>query len=142
MKTVRLSTPLDLHIHLSDFYDQLVYDGSPEFKDYIPRGLWLTFYEDDKVAGLANLEPLNNVMWTAHVMLYTSHRGHGSEDWGKQAAQYMKDNLGAKKILAFTPYKAAKKYAERMGFTYIDTISRSIQKNNELMDQYMLELTL
>ena len=141
MKNIKLSTPEHLHIFLSDFYNDIAYDGSPEFKDYVPKGVWITLYEDEAVAGLINLEPLNNVMWNCHVMIYETFRGNGSEEWGIQAAECMRQNLGAKKFLALTPYKAAKKYAEKIGFKYIHTLEQSVKKNGELMNQYMLEMS-
>ena len=139
-KSIKQSTPRDLHIFLSDFYEEIAYDGSPEFKDFIPKGVWFTLYEDEAVAGFINLEPLNNVTWNCHVMLYATFRGNHSEQWGIQVAQVARERLGVKKFLAFTPYVTAKKYAERMGFKNIGILTASIQKNGILMDQYMLEL--
>lgn len=140
MKTIELSTPRELHIFLSDFYNDITYDGSPEFKDYTPTGVWLSLFEDDVIAGFINLTPLNNVTWIAHVMLYETFRGNGSEEWGKQAAKYMRQKTDAKKFLAITPYITAKKYAEKIGFEYLTTLKNSILKDGVLMDQYMLEL--
>lgn len=140
MKHIQLSTAKDLHIFLNDFYDEIVYDGSPEFKDYIPKGIWITLFQEKDVAGFINLEPLNNVTWIAHVMIYEKFRGKGSEEWGKQAAQYMIDVHGAKKFLAFTPYESAKRYAERMGFKQIAILDNSILKDGKLLSQYILEL--
>lgn len=140
MKTIKISEPIDLHIFLSDFYESIVYDNSPEFKEYVPTGIWFTLYENECVAGFINLEPLNNVMWTSHVMIYESFRGKGSEEWAVQAAWWMRENVGATKFLAITPHEAAKNYAERAGFTLIGVLSNSIKKNGKLLNQYMLEL--
>lgn len=140
MKTIRQSIPMDLHIYLSDFYDKIVYDGSPEFKDFIPRGIWFSLFQDHCMAGFINLEPMNNVTWTVHVMIYETFRGNKSEKWGQMVAERMRKKYGVKKFLAFTPYISAKKYAERVGFKYVATLAKSIQKNGELLDQYMLEM--
>lgn len=139
MKSIKPSAE-ELYKFLPDFYEDVAYDGSPEFKDYIPKGVWLTLLEDELIAGFINLEPLNNVTWIAHVMIYPQYRRNNSEEWGKQAAKYMRDNLRAKKFLALSPYKAAKNYAERVGFKYLTIIKDSILKNGVLMDQYMLEM--
>lgn len=142
MKTIELSTHKDLLIFLRDFYETLVYDGSPEVKEYVPKGLWMSLFENEVLAGFINLEPLNNVLWTAHVMLYEIFRGNNSEEWGKLVAEEMRSKYGAKKFIVFTPYVPAKRYAEKIGFVYITTLSKSIKKNGTLMDQYMLELTV
>ncbi len=140
MKTVEISSKLDLQTFLSDFYDKIVYDGSPKFKDYIPTGIWFTLHENECIAGFINLEPLNNVTYISHVMIYEMFRGNGSEEWGIQVADFMRKNLGDIKFLAITPYISAKKYAERMGFKYLCTLTNSIKKNGVLLDQYMLEM--
>lgn len=142
MKTIKLSSPRDLHLFLGDFYESIAYDGSPEFKDYVPRGIWLSLYEGKELVGFINLEPLNNVMWNCHVMIYPHYRGNKSEEWGVRTAKYMRDIHSATKFLAITPYESAKKYAERVGFKCIGMLSRSIQKDDELMDQYILEMSV
>ena len=139
-KSIRQSTPRELHIFLSDFYDEISYDDSPPFKDYVPVGIWFTLLQEEMVAGFINLEPMNNVMWNAHVMIYTKYRRNGSEEWAVLVAQWARQHLRAKKFLAITPYIAAKKYAERAGFVYVAMLTNSIKKNGKLMDQFMLEL--
>ena len=52
----------------------------------------------------------------------------------------MKKNYAATKFLTFTPYLAAKKYAERVGFKCVTTLTNSILKGGRLLDQYVLEL--
>jgi L-amino acid N-acyltransferase YncA len=52
----------------------------------------------------------------------------------------MRENCGTKKFLAITPYEAAKKYAERVGFNYVATLINSIKKNGQLLDQFLLEM--
>lgn len=145
MKMIQLSNRIEMQTFLEDFYEAISYDGSPEFKDYVPTGIWISLFEGEgsvyNLAGFINLEPLNNVTWIAHIMIYETFRGNGSEEWAIQAAEYMRGKLGAKKFLAITPYKAAKQYAERAGFTYLTMLSKSIKKNGELMDQYLLELS-
>lgn len=140
MKTIQLSTPHDLHVYLSDFYNDIAYDGSPEFKDFIPKGIWVSLFEDKQLAGFINVEPLNNITWVAHIMIYKKFRGNCSEEWGKRTAQYIRENLDVRKILAFTPYISAKRYAEKVGFKCIGILQQSIKKNGDIMDQYMLEL--
>ena len=140
MKTIRQSTPRELHLYLNDFYNSISYDGSPEFEHYTPKGVWISLLQDGVVAGFINLEPLNNVMWNCHVMIYPSSRQHGSEKWGILAAEFMREHCGAKKFLALTPYITAKKYAEKIGFKHVHTLNESVQKNGILMDQFMLEM--
>ena len=123
-----------------NIYDTLVYDGSPSLQEYTPRGVWLFLLKGEAITGLINLEPLTNVLWQPHIFIFEQYRGNGSEEWGKKAAQFMRDEMGAKKFIALTPYKSAKKYAERVGFKYLTTIKNSILKNGKLMNQYMLEL--
>lgn len=124
---------------LRPYYDELVYDGSPQFEEFKPTGIWFVLYDNERPAGLINLNFLNNVMWNAHVIVFKEFRGPGSEEWGKLVAQYMRNKYGAKKFLAITPYEAAKKYAERMGFKLVATLEKSILKNGQLLDQYLLE---
>ena len=122
-------------------YDILAYDGSPSLQDYVPSGVWLALFESDDIAGIINLDQLNNVMWQAHIFIFSQFRGNGSEQWGIQAAQYMAEH-GAKKILAITPYESAKRYAERMGMKNTCILTNSIRKNGQLLDQWLLEKTL
>ena len=124
-------------------YASLVYDGSPELADYDLSGkLWFILREKNVIAGIIVLEPLNNIMWNCHVAIFEQFRKNGSEEWGKLVADYMSKHGSAKKLLAITPYLAAKKYAERIGFKQLTVLTNSIKKNGELMDQYLLELTL
>jgi hypothetical protein len=138
MKTIKLSTAHDLHIHLSDFYDQIAFDNSPEFKEYIPHGIWFSLYEKDCFAGFITLDPINNVTWIAHIMIYKQFRGNKSEQWGLQVIDYMKNNLRAEKFIALTPYITARKYAEKVGMKTTAILHKSIKKNGTLLDQYML----
>jgi len=140
MKTIRQSTLSELLLHLEGFYDSISYDGSPEFEHYTLKGVWITLLHNSDVAGFINLEPLNNVMWNCHVMIHPSFRKNGSEEWGILTAEFMREHCGAKKFLALTPYIAAKKYAEKIGFKHVHTLNESVQKNGILIDQYMLEM--
>lgn len=123
-----------------NIYNSVCYDGSPSLEEYVLKGVWLVLCKNEAITGMINLQALNNVMWTPHIFIFEKYRGKGSEEWGIQAALWARENLGAKKLLAFTPYIAAKKYAEKMGFEYLTTLKNSIQKNGKLMNQYMLEL--
>lgn len=118
------------------------YDGSPEINlfnvDTINK-VWMILRENNNIAGMIQLERMNNIMWNCHVFLFEVYRRNKSEEWAIQAAQYMKERYGARKFLAITPYEAAKKYAERAGFKYVNTITDSIVKNGKLMNQYMME---
>ena len=122
-------------------YDTMSYDGSPSLQEYVPTGVWLILMQEEDICGAINLEPMNNVMWQAHIAIFPEFRGHGSEEWGKLAAQWMRTN-GASKILAITPYESAKRYAERMGMHNVCVLPHSIRKNGKLLDQYMLEMNL
>lgn len=124
-------------------YDGLVYDGSPSLQEFVPNvidNVWFVLLEDRELAGLITLEYLNYVLWTPHIFIFEKHRGGNSPKWAYLVAHYMREQCGAKKFLALTPYKAAKKYAEKVGFKYITTLSQSIKKNNVLLNQYMLEM--
>lgn len=127
-------------LSIDNMYDSVSYDGSPPLEQYVPTGVWLVLKNDDTEAGLINLTWMNNATWICHVIIYSEHRGNGSEMWAKQAAAFMHKHVGARKFLAITPYKNAKRYAERAGFEYLTTLKNSIIKNNKLLDQYMLEL--
>ena len=139
MRAIELSNASDIIEHLQDFYQEIAFDDSPVIEKYTPTGVWFSLYKEDCFAGFINLKPLNNVMWEAHIMVYEKFRGTGSEEWGILAAQYAGEHLGAKKILAITPYIPAKKYAEKVGFIYSTILKRSIKKNGQLLDQYLLE---
>ncbi len=121
----------------------LFYDDSPSVEDFRPdtrNSVWFALYEDKEVAGLITLEYLNYILWVPHIFIFKKFRQNGSEEWGKQVADYMKKNCGVKKFLVFTPYISAKKYAEKVGFKNLTTLTSSIKKNGELLDQYLLEL--
>ncbi len=57
-------------------------------------------------------------------------------------AQFMKDNLSAKKFLVLTPSSAAANYAQRVGFKSVGILSNSVRYNNEIADQYMMEMAV
>ncbi len=129
-------------LSIDNMYESVSYDGSPSLAEYEPdvkNSVWFILTYDGNTAGLIIVENLNNVLWMPHIYILEKYRGSGSEEWGKQAAQYMRDKYDAKKFLVLTPYKAAKRYAERSGFEYVATLTNSIQKNGKLLDQYMLE---
>src|SRR3990167_1786816 len=109
-------------VTINNAYLEISYDGSPPVQDFQPRGIWLVLLESEYTAGFINVECLNNVTWIPHICIYELYRGNNSEEWGVQAIKYMKDKYGATKFLAFTPYKVAKKYAEKLGFKYIHTL--------------------
>ncbi len=145
MRSIRLSKNADLLkrvLSVDDMYNSLVYDGSPSLEDFKLEGVWFLLIDGSDIAGLINILPMNNVMWTAHIFIFELYRMKGTEQWGTLVAQYAARHLGVEKFLAITPYEAAKKYAERMGFKYVATLNNSIKKNGKLMDQYMLELNV
>jgi hypothetical protein len=125
---------------LSDVYEQLSYDNSPPLEKFEPKGVWFMLIKDSKEAGFISFDCLNNILWTPHIYIKEEFRGKGSEEWGKQAAQYMRETYGAKKFLVMTPYKAAKNYAKRVGFTYVTTLTKSIKKDGKLLDQNLIEM--
>lgn len=143
MKTIIQSYDTDLIkgiLGRENIYDMLAYDGSPNLEHYVLKGIWFLLVEDEMYAGAINLEQMNNVLWTPHIFIFRQYRGNGSEEWGKQVAEFMRTHCGAKRFLAFTPYESARIYAQKVGFTYIGCLKNSIQKNGQLLDQYMLEL--
>ncbi len=144
MKCIRQTTDvgyiLATEINGKSIYENLAYDDSPSLQDYEITGIWFILYEDNKTAGFINLKELNNILWSPHIFIFEEYRRNGSEEWGKLVAQYMVKYFGAKKFLALTPYESAKKYAEKMGFKYVATLTSSIKKDGILMDQYILEL--
>jgi len=121
-------------------YELLAYDNSPCLANYVPTGLWFILVDGTSIAGYVNLMCLNNVLWSPHIYIFKRHRGRGSEQWGRLIFNEMKQKYNAKKYLALTPYLPAKKYAEKIGFKYVTTLTQSIQKNGQLLDQYMLSL--
>lgn len=118
-----------------NIYDTIAYDDSPSLQDYAPRGIWFELLQEDTIAGMINLEPLNNVLWQPHIFIFEEYRGNGSTEWG----QLVIEHCGVQKFIAFTPYEQARKYAEKIGFKYIATLEKSIKKNGVLLDQYILE---
>lgn len=145
MKTIRQTENIqEIKYLLEDYYDALVYDGSPSFNDFVPdtyNSVWFILLENEKPAGLIKLESLNYTLFIPHIIIYKKYRGNGSEEWGLQVIEYMKERLKDAKFLALTPYESAKQYAERIGFKYISTLCGSIKKNGKLMNQYMLEMS-
>jgi RimJ/RimL family protein N-acetyltransferase len=125
-------------LSIGDLYD--AYDGSPELKHFVPKGIWFGLYEEDELAGYINAISLNNITQICHIGILPRFRKNGSEEWGRLVADFMRENCGTKKFLAITPYEAAKKYAERVGFNYVATLINSIKKNGQLLDQFLLEM--
>lgn len=126
-------------LYLENAYTNVCYDGSPSLKDFKPEGKWFILYEDNDLAGIINVSPLNNVLWTPHIFIFEKYRHNESEEWGKQVADYMVKHYAAQKFIAMTPYETAKRYAEKVGFKYITTLTKSIKKNGRLLDQFILE---
>lgn len=125
---------------LKNMYNDLVYDDSPSLEEFVPTGKWFILVDGSDLAGIINVLPLNNVMYSCHIFIFEPYRGSGTEEWGIAVADYMKKNYGATTLLAITPYTAAKNYAERMGMKQIAVLPKSIKKNGKLLDQYMLLL--
>lgn len=144
MKSIKLSNNIEgLKKVLEKCYAEFVYDGSPSFEVFVPdvkEQMWFILKDDENPAGIITLQYINNVLWIPHVFIFPEYRKNNSEEWGKQVAEFMRTKCGTKRFLILTPYLAAKKYAERVGFTYIHTLPKSIMKNGELLDQYMLEM--
>ena len=129
---------------IDNTYEGLVYDGSPPLEEYIPdvqNSVWFILLKDGCTSGLVKLDYLNFILWVPHIFIYKEYRGQDSEIWGKMVAQEMREKYGAKKFLALTPYKSAKEFAERVGFSYVTTLHNSIKKDGKLLDQYMLEMS-
>jgi RimJ/RimL family protein N-acetyltransferase len=136
MKSIKLVTDvlsITVFLAIDSVAESEVFEENPE-------GAWFFLYNGDALAGAINLRAINNVLWVPHIFIFEEHRGKGSEKWGKLVARFMRKNLGAKKFLVLTPVYAAKLYAERVGFKYLAYLERSVKKNGELLDQYMLEL--
>ncbi len=127
-------------LSIDNVYTELAYDGSPDLNHFVPDGMWFLLLDGSDIAGFINLKPLNNITWMPHIFIFKLYRGNGSEEWGKQVADEMTNKYGAKKFLAFTPYRTARKYAENVGFKYVATLFKSIKKKGRMLDQYMLEL--
>lgn len=127
-------------LNINDTYSQIAYDNSPTLEHFKPAGVWILLIDGDDIAGFVNFLPMNNIMWSPHICIFELYRGNGSEEWGKQAIEYMKEKYNAKKFLALTPYLIAKKYAERVGFDFLMRLKNSIKKNNQILDQYVLEM--
>lgn len=103
-------------------------------------GVWFRLLQDRNTAGVINLRAINNVTWVPHIFLFPEYRMNGSEKWGKLVARFMRKNLGAEKFLVFTPFRSARKYAERVGFKHVAVLEKSVLKDNELLDQVVMEL--
>lgn len=131
---------IEITTNLSVIRSILAYDDVP--KDYYPdviNKVWFILKQDSETAGIIMFEYLNFVLWVPHIFIFKKYRGGNSTKWAEKAVAYMENVLGAKKFLALTPYIAAKKYAEKVGFKLVTVLTKSIQKNGELLDQYVLE---
>ncbi len=126
---------------IKDDYDLVTYDGCPSFEDFQPdieNSLWFLLKQNSTITGLIKLESLNLITWIPHIVIKQEYRGKGSEQWGLLVVKYMKERLKDVNFLVMTPYDSARNYAERMGFKNIGILPKSIKKNGELMNQYML----
>jgi len=133
LKTIKCETNAEW---ITDLINML---GAAEVFGKHLDGVWFVLSYGDRIAGLINLRAINNVMWVPHIYIRDQYRGNASYEWGNMVVEYMKQNMGAKKFLAITPFRSAKSYAEKMGFTYVTTLQNSVLVNNEMRDQYMLE---
>lgn len=135
MKTVESTCSENMiKLALEPIYEEFSEDDCPNLMTFKPEGIWFLLLSDRNLAGIINLQKLNNTTWIPHIYIYEHYRGKGSEEWGKLVMEKMPT-----KYLAMTPYKSAKKYAEKLGFKHIHTLKKSIKKNGKLMDQYILE---
>lgn len=125
-----------IKLALEPVYDEFAFDGNPELCNIEPSGIWFLLFKDRNLAGVINLEELNNTTWMPHIYIYEHYRGKGSEEWGRQVIKNMGPGF---KYLALTPYESARKYAKKLGFKEVGKITNSIKKNGKLMDQYILE---
>lgn len=126
---------------LKNDYNTITYDGCLSFDYFEPdlkNSLWFKLLWNGENAGLIRLENMNFTTWIPHIIIKKEYRGKGSEEWGKQVVQYMKNIFKSVNFLIITPYVTAKKYAERVGFKYTGILPKSIKKDGELMDQYIL----
>ena len=120
-----------------DYLASLVGDKSP-----LSNRVGFILKQDSDTAGVITFDFLNYILWVPHITILKPHRGDDSFIWGKLAIEYMNKHFGAKKFLALTPYLAAKKYAEKVGFKQIAILSQSIMQDDKLLDQYMMEKTI
>lgn len=126
---------------LKDYYDLVIFDGCPSFEDFQPdteSALWFILKHNSETAGLIKLDNLNLTTWIPHIIIREKYRGNGSEKWGQLVMKYMQERLHDVQFLVMTPYESARRYAERMGFNLIGVMPKSIKKNGELMNQYIL----
>ena len=131
-------------LSIDDVYASMVYDHSSPWEDYIPdmeNSLWIVLYKGNEPAGIVRMQYMNCVLWMPHIAIFKQFRGEGLQ-WGHIVSERMRDAYGAKKLLAITPYEAARKYAERVGFKEIGVLKESARKNGKLLDQYILEKKL
>lgn len=142
MKTIECTSDVrTIKSIIKDDYDMVIFDGCPSYEDFEPdteNSLWFILYQDGYTAGLIKLENLNLTTWIPHIVIKQEYRGHGSEEWGLQVVKYMKERIKDVNFLVMTPYETAKKYAEKMGFNMIGIMPKSVKKNGELMNQYIL----
>lgn len=128
---------------IDNMYESISYDGSVPLEEYNPTGAWFALLEGGEcslVTGYIHLQQLSNILWMPHIFIRKQFRGKGSEKWGIEVFNFMREQYGHVKGLAITPYRHAKEYAERIGFKQIGLLEKSIMKNGKLLDQYVLEL--
>lgn len=126
---------------LKDYYTDVIFDGCPNFEDFKPdleNSIWFLLKQDEEIVGIIRLENMNCVTWIPHIVIKPEYRGNGSKEWGIYVMQYMKDRLKDVRFLILTPVESAKRYAERLGFTLLGILPKSIKRNGKLMDQYIL----
>lgn len=123
-------------------YDEYVVDGAPPLEKWHanPNSIWMVLYKNEDIAGLIQIDRLGNMLGICHINIFKSCRGGNSSEWGNLVRDYIRARHGITSLLAITPYLAAKKYAEKIGFTLKTIIPKSIQKNGEVLDQFLLEL--
>lgn len=142
MRSIQLTTNKSLIKEvIEEEYDRVTYDGCPSFQDFEPEVencLWFLLKYEGEIAGLIKLESMNYVTWIPHIIIKKNFRSNQSTEWGQLVMTYMRTRLKDVTFMALTPYEAAKDYAERLGFKLVGKLPKSIKKNGELMDQYIL----
>lgn len=126
-------------------WDCIAEDGQAkaDFEPDVDSECWLLMSVDNEAIALYNIHALNGVTAQIHAHVLPEYRKQHSRETGRIALQYIIDNTDYQKIIAVIPetYDNVIKFTMSFGFVAEGVNRKSIMKNGELIDQWMLGAT-
>lgn len=103
---------------------------------------YLAIIDNEEIVGLAIAQWLGNNLVTWHFGLRKKFRGKGTEKYGKEVIQVMKERFPDLQHITMVPgdKPLAKRYAERVGFKLEYTIPKCVCRNGKIYDKHIMRI--